>query len=310
MMALFQSCGFDPKQVQPDSVVHKVIALTPFNKKQDNSETLLQKSSPGVIQYIKINPLYKPDMYNLNHIYLKITFENQSEPGVYVPIGPFFGSGLGEADVQSLFVGMSPSGAYYCYFPMPYKRNIKIELENTGYESGGQFFVEVGYSNSYPEHTHGCAIGQFGAHYNKAWPIVGEDDYELFNFKGTGAILGQVMTVEPVKPDIKQWWEGDMRIFIDGEKEPRFHGTGHEDEYQGGWSSFWMTNPYSLPLYGVPRSTGLKDIFGQINGSVTMYRFWPGTIPFKESIRISTEHGTENGRAGNYSSVVYYYFMP
>lgn len=151
-------------------------------------------------------------------------------------------------------------------------------------------------------------IGYFGAEYRKEWPIVEEEDYDLFYFKGRGAVVGQVMTVEPVKPDIKQWWEGDMRVTIDGEKEPRFHGTGHEDEYQGGWSNFWMTNPYSLPLYGLPKSMGLIDVFGQINGSVTVYRFWPGKIPFKRSIRISTEHGTENNRPANYSSLVYYYF--
>ncbi len=118
------------------------------------------------------------------------------------------------------------------------------------------------------------------------------------------------MTVEPVMPDRKRWWEGDMRIFIDGEEKPRFHGTGHEDEYQGGWSTFWLMNPYSLPLFGEPKTKDLIDVFGQINGSTTVYRFWPGKIHFARSIRISTEHGHNNDTPANYSSLVYYYFLP
>ena len=101
-----------------------------------------------------------------------------------------------------------------------------------------------------------------------------------------------------------------MRIYLDGEAKPRFHGTGHEDEYQGGWSTFWLTNPYSLPLFGEPKTEGLIDIFGQVNGSTTVYRFWPGTIPFAKRITISTEHGNNNDTPANYSSLVYYYFIP
>jgi len=85
--------------------------------------------------------------------------------------------------------------------------------------------------------------------------------------------------------------------------------TGHEDEYQGGWSTFWLTNPYSLPLFGQPKTKDLIDVFGQVNGSTTAYRFWPGKIHFKKSITISTEHGNHNDTPANYSSLVYYYYI-
>lgn len=309
LINLFQRCGSDPKSNKPDSVERSTITLAKIARRREpDRKTLLTMDHGGVIQTIKINPLYTPDTYNLNHIFIKITFDNLPEPSVYVPIGPFFGSGLGEADVRGLFVGMSTSGVYYCFLPMPFKRSVKIEMENQGHDSGGTFFTEIGYTSTVPKTADGVQFGYFGAEYRRAWPIVEKEDYTLFHFKGKGAVIGQVMTVEPVKPDIKQWWEGDMRIVIDGEEEPRFHGTGHEDEYQGGWSNFWMGNPYSLPLYGLPKSTGLINVFGQTNGSVTAYRFWPGKIPFKKSIIISTEHGTENNRPANYSSLVYYYF--
>ena len=87
------------------------------------------------------------------------------------------------------------------------------------------------------------------------------------------------------------------------------HGTGHEDEYQGGWSTFWLENPYSLPLFGEPKTENLIDVFGQVNGSTTVYRFWPGKIPHANSIRISTKHGNNNDTPATYFALVYCYFL-
>jgi hypothetical protein len=185
-----------------------------------------------------------------------------------------------------------------------------VVLQNRSYHAGAELYCEIGYTEAFPEEEHGAPTGYFGAEYTTAWPIVETKDFVLLDYAGRGAVIGQVMTVEPVKLDRKRWWEGDMRVFIDGETEPRFHGTGHEDEYQGGWSTFWLTNPYSLPLFGQPKTENLIDVYGQVNGSTTAYRFWPGLIPFKESITISTEHGNNNDTPANYSALVYYYYLP
>jgi len=311
LIDLFQRCGSDPKPAAQDvKVVQKPLTLKTAAGRERPETELLSVDGQGTIQYIKINPLYHPDTYSLNHIHLRIFYDGQDKPAVDVPIGPFFGSGLGEGDVRGLFVGMSSSSTYYCYWPMPFKKAVRVTLQNNSYESGGPFFAEIGYTDTLPKTSRKSELGYFGARYNRAWPIVDREDYVLFDYQGRGAVVGQVMTVEPVKPDRKRWWEGDMRIYIDGEDTPRFHGTGHEDEYQGGWSTFWLENPYSLPLFGQPKTEGLVNVFGQVNGSTTMYRFWPGRIPFAKSIRISTEHGNHNDTPANYSSLVYYYYIP
>ena len=318
LIDLFERCGSNPNTAAAsagspkwdnDEVVSKSIALAAATGRETPETELLSADHGGTIEYIKINPLYAPDKYSLNHINLRVFYDGESAASIDVPIGPFFGSGLGEADVRSLFVGMSGSGAYYCYFPMPFREGIRISLQNKSYDAGGEFFCEIGYTRTVPPATDTAVIGYFGAKYNKAWPITEQSDYVLFDYKGRGAVVGQVMTVEPVQPDRKRWWEGDMRIYIDGEEKPRFHGTGHEDEYQGGWSTFWLTNPYSLPLFGEPKTENLIDVFGQVNGSTTAYRFWPGKIHFKSSILISTEHGNQNDTPANYSSLVYYYYV-
>lgn len=311
VVSLFERCGSDPKVVADKiTVVTSHASLGKANRESNPDRELLALGQGGVVQYIKVNPLFAPDTYCLNHLYLQIFYDNDEKPAVDVPIGPFFGSGLGEADVRSLLVGMSTSGTYYCYLPIPFRDGIRILLKNRSHEAGAELFCEIGYSNGFPESGPDAPVGYLGAHYNSEWPIVEERDYTLFDHSGTGAVVGQVMTVEPVKPDRKRWWEGDMRIFIDGENSPRFHGTGHEDEYQGGWSTFWLTNPYSLPLFGEPKTQDLIDVYGQINGSTTAYRFWPGKVPFKKAITVSTEHGNNNDTPANYSSLVYYYYLP
>ncbi len=311
LINLFQRCGSDPKPAIEDAqTVRNTISLAAASRGKNPEQELLSLNLGGTVQHIRINPLYAPDAYELNHVFLRIFYDGKTQPDVDVPIGPFFGSGLGEADVRGLFAGMSGSGTYYCYLPIPFRKAVRITLMNRSYDSGGEFFCEVGYTNKFPREQKGATVGYFGAKYNKAWPITEPRDYVLFDYKGVGAVVGQVMTVEPVKPDRKRWWEGDMRIYIDGENKPRFHGTGHEDEYQGGWSTFWLTNPYSLPLFGQPKTEGLIDVFGQVNGSTTAYRFWPGKIHFRESITISTEHGNHNDTSANYSSLVYYYYTP
>ncbi len=81
-----------------------------------------------------------------------------------------------------------------------------------------------------------------------------------------------------------------MSIYIDDEKKPRLPRDRAREKYQGGRSSFWLSNPYSLPLFSEPKIEGLRDIFGQVNVSTTEYSFWPGEISFKKEYL--HQHGT------------------
>ena len=118
------------------------------------------------------------------------------------------------------------------------------------------------------------------------------------------------MTVEPLRAEIKRWWEGDLRIYLDGRRPPAFHGTGHEDEYLGGWSNEWLMNPYSLPMHGEPKTTALKQVDFQWSAATTVYRFFVEGIPFQNGISVSTEHGARNTANATYSSVAFFYQSP
>ena len=66
IISLFESCGSDPKPALPLEVAAKTVNLpakTSLN--EDITAELLNLNQGGTIQYIKINPLYSPDPYNL-----------------------------------------------------------------------------------------------------------------------------------------------------------------------------------------------------------------------------------------------------
>jgi len=267
--------------------------------------TVLEREGRGAITSIRFNPLFPLTAYQLNHILLRIYWDGEERPSVAAPLGSFFGSGLGEATVAAIPLGMSPSGPYYCFLPMPFWEGFRIELVNENPEATPEIWWEVRVDDS---DTYSLeASGTFHATYRQEWPTTTGRDYELLEATGRGVYVGQVMTVEPLRAEIKRWWEGDLRVYLDGRREPAFHGTGHEDEYLGGWSNEWLMNPYSLPMHGEPMTTGLKQVDFQWSAATTVYRFFVAGIPFQNGISVSTEHGPRNSANAMYSSVAYYY---
>ncbi|MCU0962425.1 MAG: DUF2961 domain-containing protein, partial [Pirellulaceae bacterium] len=184
LIRLWERCGSDPKRVSEPVYTHRqLVTLTTAAGNAWPEQELVRLDHPGTIQYLQINPLYAPTQYNLNHLYLRVYYDGAETPAVDVPLGPFFGSGLGEADVRSLLIGMSTSGTYYCYLPMPFRSAIRVTLQNRNCEAGGAFHCQVGYTRQLPEQPTGT-LGYFGAEYRRAWPIAERKDYVLFDCRG------------------------------------------------------------------------------------------------------------------------------
>ena len=272
---------------------------------------LLNLTGPGCITALRLNPEQPLSPFALNNLWLRIWWDGQAQPAVDVPVGPFFGSGLGERSVRALAIGMSHSGSYYCYLPMPFESAARVALENRQYDSAGQVYFEIAIS-PYPQLGPWAGRRRFKAVYRQEHPTTPGIDYLIVDEPtGQGVYLGHCLIVQPYSPGNKQWWEGDLRIRVDGRRDPILNGTGHEDEFLGGWSSRWLMDPYSLPLHGLPA----VDLFheradAQWNGAISAYRFFAGGIPFRDGIRVSTEHGFANRITTNYASVAWYYWAP
>ena len=123
------------------------------------------------------------------------------------------------------------------------------------------------------------------------------------------------MTVVNFAADPWTWWgEGDDMIFIDGEDfPPSFHGTGSEEifgggacpavEYTGPYTGFHMVENW-IDESDLSEGADQKQWLGT-NG---LYRFHVNDpIRFKESIRVTIEHGHSNNKTNDYSSVAFWY---
>lgn len=68
----------------------------------------------------------KPSDSLLAGVRVQVTIDGQKR--VDAPIGEFFGSGLGENPVRSLFFAMDPDGWYSSWWPMPYAAGATVTL--------------------------------------------------------------------------------------------------------------------------------------------------------------------------------------
>src|ERR1019366_1582212 len=94
--------------------------------------TLLEVTGAGVITHIWFT-INSPDPMHLKHLVLRAWWDGESTPSIEVPIGDFFGLGLGEYFVyQSSLVVVAPIKALNAYFQMPFATAAKLTVTNEG----------------------------------------------------------------------------------------------------------------------------------------------------------------------------------
>jgi hypothetical protein len=123
--------------------------------------------------------------------------------------------------------------------------------------------------------------------------MTGDENYVLLEAKGRGHYVGCNVNIHNLRDTSKWDWpgEGDDMIFIDGEKwPPSLHGTGTEDYFNMSWCPI---QEYTAPYHGIilPGKENWKDY-------ITYYRYHiQDPVMFKKSIRVTIEHGHNNGRS-------------
>ena len=89
-------------------------------------------------------------------------------------------------------------------------------------------------------------------------------------------------------------------IFVDGAKVPTFNGTGSEDYINTSWCP---QQEYNAPYHGI--ILGGTENWG---GKIAVYRYHiQDPINFNKSIKVTIEHGHNNNRSDDWSSVAYWY---
>jgi len=265
------------------------------------------------------------DPYYYRKILLKIYWDEQEHPSVLTPLGDFFGIGHSiAANYQSLpfAVSVKPEEQFRfggnaglnCYFPMPFKKRARIEIENQNDVPYGQYFYI-----DYELHRKAAAdnnLAYFHAQWKRDNPcdgwgdqlqtnspetnivnLSGDGNYAVLEARGKGHYVGCNLSVAHFQGT---WWgEGDDMIFIDEDTwPPSFHGTGTEDYFNHAWGM----QKNAFPMGG----TILHE--SDMPGYQVSYRFHlTDPIHFSERIKVTIEHGHGNHLSDDWASTAYWY---
>jgi hypothetical protein len=295
----------------------------------DETVALLDVKGAGCITHIWMTSACRePD--HLRKAILKMYWDNEDEPSVLVPLGDFFGVGHATSRTfSSLPLVMAPTRGhgFNCYFPMPFRDGARIELECQTFTHEIMFYYYIDYEELEEIDDD---LGRFHVQWRRENPtngidydgltghtinhggknLSGKDNYLILDAEGKGHYVGCHLDVDnfhkPPYPtnnyrETNWFGEGDDMIFIDGEEfPPSLHGTGTEDYFNCAWG---FQEVFSSPFFGVTM-LGNKDGSGKISA----YRFHIlDPIRFRESIRVTIEHGHANRRSDDYSSTAYWY---
>jgi len=184
-----------------------------------------------------------------------------------------------QARMQSLLLGGDDDGVYYCRFPMPFRREFRLETA-----PGARIAARV--QRGWPEKEH--FYFRAGRLEDRTEP---GRDLRILEARGRGHYVGVILEI----PD--EAMEGDERFYVDGEGfPPAWHGTGTEDYFRCGW--YFFGGPLTRPLYGV-LDTAKPRI---------AYRFHVADrVNWTKSAALGFEHGENNQYIGPYRGVVFWY---
>jgi hypothetical protein len=284
-----------------------------------SAATLLDVTGAGVVTHIWFT-INSEDEFHLKNLVLRAWWDGEATPSIEVPIGDFYGLGLGEYfTYQSALLAVAPMKALNAYFQMPFASAARLTLTNEGKIRTNNLYFAVDYVTlpALPGD-----VGRFHAQYRQAAPckgwtdnwkhnwddpvgdkknLDGADNYVFLEAAGRGHFVGVTHAVEQNQDG---WFgEGDDMIFIDGDREPTINGTGTEDYYNGAWD--FGGQAFAYQHNGAPHISDPKERLG---GRYCLYRWHiESPITFEKSIKVTIEHGHANHRSDNFYSTAYWY---
>jgi len=290
---------------------------------------------PGCIKHIWSTNSHAHVRDAMRSVVLRIWWDDEPTPSVEVPLVDFFGGGFGICTrFWSAPLQMNPDGGrgMNCWFPMPFRRSARIEVENEWHEQI-EFFYYVDYEQ-YSDWEEELAYfhaqwrrenptGGWGRKdlkgpknkknlewYWKTRNTTGAENYIILEAFGRGQYVGCHLDIDCFSREKNDWYgEGDDMIFIDGEPwPPSLHGTGTEDYFLG---AYCPREVFNTPYAGITQYNGSPtwtEHDWPFRGKNSLYRFHiEDPIRFNKSILATIEHGHNNKLSNDYSSTAYWY---
>ncbi len=245
---------------------------------------LANVKGPGAVTHIWLTPT---GVWR-NQI-IRFYWDNCAVPSVECPLGDFFASGWGRyAPLNSMAICVNPGSAFNCYWSMPFRKNCRITLENRNDSQ-----VTVYYQITYILRPVREEEGYFHAQFRRANPLPYKTDYTILdNVAGMGQYVGTYMAWGT--NNCGWWGEGEIKFFLDGDKEyPTICGTGTEDYFCGSYDfENQVTHEYeefSTAYSGLPQVIRPNRLYDS-QMRFGMYR-WHITDPiyFQKDVRVTMQ---------------------
>jgi hypothetical protein len=189
--------------------------------------TLAEIAGPGAIKHIWMTPTG-----NWRYSIIRIYWDDETTPSVECPVGDFFAMGWGQyAQLSSLAICVNPGSAFNCYWTMPFRKKCKITFENINPQEQMYLYYQVDYvETQIPEDA-----AYFHAQFRRTNPDLTGIHTLVDGIKGKGQFVGTYLAWQV---NNNGWWgEGEIKFFMDGDKEfPTICGTGLEDYFCGSYN--------------------------------------------------------------------------
>lgn len=228
----------------------------------------------------------------LSGLHLRVTYDDDTAPAIDVPVAEFFGAGYERAAYRSLPIGTDSPDGFYCYWPMPFRYSVSVELHNTtaasiAIDSGvleyepGPLAVEMCY-------LHALSMSDVRAD--------GQIYHPILSTAGRGHYVGSLLYVDQDSYSFSML-EGDEVIVVNG--VITLNGTGLEDAFNGGYYYNWVAVQPDEPEDPYPQSatrplSGILYVHredGVAYARADQYRWQiADRVPFSSSIDVQIEN--------------------
>jgi hypothetical protein len=316
VLELIEKSGSDIAPTGLVELTNSILALKP------NSTVVLFSltNGPSTLREL-VFTIPKDQALTFGKTRLRITWDGRTEPSVDAPIALFFGAGtLYNRDSREYLVKAFPVHIRFdatnvelaCFFPMPFFKTAKLELNNSTGETFSNLTCIIGEQNLADAPSQ---LGYFHATYrDHPNPEIGKDLVLLDTrqIEGGGDWSGSFIGTSFIFSDRANLntLEGDPRFFFDDSQTPQAYGTGTEE--WGGGGDYWGGQNMTLPFAGHP--AGARDATTARNEHdkiESAYRFLLSDLmPFGKNAVIQLEHGGTDESTEHYQTVTYWYGAP
>lgn len=242
------------------------------------TQVLMDYRGTGLVQRIWCT-FDKRSPTMLRALRLQMYWDGSARPAVDVPLGDFFGIGLGQKVVFESALFSDPEGrSFNCLIPMPFRSRARIVLVNEGSED-----INLWYEIDVLETpAHGNDVLYFHSYWNRLRDTTVGKDYEFLpRITGRGRFLGVNAGLIADSLYGETWWgEGEVKMYIDGDRDlATIVGTGTEDYVGTGWGLGAYHNRYQ----GAPIADAKTRYYA-------FYRYHiPDEIYFHKDIRVTLQ---------------------